>query len=351
MQLTPDPLTVRCDGSEQSTITVRVTDVNGRPVTDGTNVYFSAYNGNTTPAFAQTRSGVASTSVVFYGELFKPGPNVIVDAGVLEAGVRVRCFPNSNPPPPSPPPCPLSPPSSPPCVPPPTPTPVPCGSQPSVSPPCPTPTPYVPPTPYPTPTPSIGGEISLGTPTLAGGNIVVPVNTSASPNPYSGANVYVVFDRSLASAVSAGAGPVLQNPGGALCVSDLTYDAGALVACATIGTAETTAAGTLVTFTLAPSAPSGCVALHLFTYGPPDGGDATTGTYTMARIADDNVVVQKNTYGPDVTVDLATGATGCGLVPIEMTFTPTPTPTENISDCLTLPPSDACAPPTATPTP
>lgn len=326
MQLTPDPLTISCDGSEPSTITVRVTDVNGRPVPDGTAVYFSTYNGNTTPAFALTRKGLASTLVVFYGELFKPGPNVIVDAGVLEAGVRVRCFPSSNQQPPSPPVC---------------------------SPACPTPTPYVPPTPYPTPAPNIGGEISFGTPSLAGSNITLPILTSAAQDPYIGANVDLVLDRSQLSAVGVEAGPALQGPNGALCLSKFDFKDGALAACASMGLSGTTAAGTLVTFTLAPLTSSGCVRLHLFTYGPPDGGDSTAGTYTMASIAPGNIVPQQNTYGPDITVDLATGATGCTPV---ATSTPTavptatPTPTPGIATCVSF--TDACSPTaTATPTP
>ena len=36
IQLTPDPLTIHCDGSEQSRLTVRVTDSKGRAVPDGT---------------------------------------------------------------------------------------------------------------------------------------------------------------------------------------------------------------------------------------------------------------------------------------------------------------------------
>ena len=141
MQLTPDPLTIHCDGVESSTVTVTITDVNGRPVPDGTLVRFAAYDGTARPSFTQTKRGIASTSVVFYSDIFPPGPNVTVDAGAFEAGVRVRCFPNSNQPA-----CPLSPPSSPPCAPPPpTPTPS-CGpasppvAPPSISPPCATPT-------------------------------------------------------------------------------------------------------------------------------------------------------------------------------------------------------------------
>lgn len=142
MQLTPDPLTIHCDGAEQSRVTVRVTDSRGRAVPDGTYVYFSPYNGSANPYFAQTHNGVASTYVRFYSDIFPYGPNVIVDAGPLEAGVRIRCFPESNQGPVSPPACDpsgASPPSAYPPCPTPTPTSTP-GCWPA-SPPCATPTP------------------------------------------------------------------------------------------------------------------------------------------------------------------------------------------------------------------
>ena len=175
IQLTPDPLVIQCDGYDRSTLTVRITDANGRPVADGTLVSFSAYNGNAMPSGTQTQHGVASTSVAFYGDIFPMGTNVNVYVGPLEAGVRIRCFPESNKPPS--PPCAVgSPPASPPCA---TPTPPPCSPSPrSVSPPCATPS--LPPcsvsppslsppcaTPTPTPCPGGGGCSGRGVATLA----------------------------------------------------------------------------------------------------------------------------------------------------------------------------------------
>jgi hypothetical protein len=334
IQLTPDPLVIHCDGLDHSTLTVRVTDAKGQPIADGTNVYFMAYNGNTTPWSAQTHRGVASTTVSFYGDIFPPGPNVGVDVGPLEAGVRIRCFPDSNRQPPSPPPCAPSPPSvSPPCA---TPTPPPCSvSPPSVSPPCATPTPpptatpgipscvlslppVSPPCPAPTSAPSVGGQISFGTPALVNGSITVPVLTSAAQDPYLAFNVHVTFNGSLLSATSAQAGDALQGLGsGIFCVPLMVMDggSGALVPCTVLGGGPgTTTAGTLTTLTFTLRAATGCSHLHLFTFGPPDNGDVSSGTFTMTS----STALQQNTYGSDITVDLVTGATGC---------TPSPSPT------------------------
>lgn len=153
IELKAVPLVITCDGKQQSTVTVRLFDASGSPVPDGTFVAFSAYNGNASPNNGYTQNGYVSTSVVFYSDLFKSGPNVIVDSGPFEAGIRVRCVPISG--------CPLSPPASvsPPCGP--TPTPYPCipspGSGPT-SPPCPTPTPRP-------CNPSPGGPVSPPCPT------------------------------------------------------------------------------------------------------------------------------------------------------------------------------------------
>ncbi len=168
--LKADPLLITCDGRQSSEVSGTLFDASGSPVPDGTFVSFTTYNGNAQPQSEYTKNGGHfQTSVVFYSGLFPYGPNVVVDAGPLEAGIRVRCVPNSG--------CPLSPPASVsppcgsptpyPCVPSPgsgqmsppceTPGPMPCTSSPPprTSPPCPTPTPS--PTPYPC-IPSPGSE-------------------------------------------------------------------------------------------------------------------------------------------------------------------------------------------------
>jgi hypothetical protein len=137
-------------------------DDNGHAVPDGTTVQFSVFNGSADPGTASTRKGEAETNVVIYGDAYSYQPNVVITSGELEAGVRIRCMPDSGACPVSPggdcgplspPPCDApSPPGvmSPPCA---TPTPPlsppplsppPCESvsPESVSPPCATPTPY-----------------------------------------------------------------------------------------------------------------------------------------------------------------------------------------------------------------
>ncbi len=127
-----NPLTIECNGSDRSVVTVRLFDANGDPVPDGTWVYFSPYNGYADPWSAQTTNGYAKTQVSFYGDIFPYGPNLIVESGLLQAGIRIRCNPQSDPTPYPCNPSPGSDPLSPPCEPEP-----PCSvSPPSVSPPC-----------------------------------------------------------------------------------------------------------------------------------------------------------------------------------------------------------------------
>jgi hypothetical protein len=132
--LQADPLTIQCDGSQESTVTVRLVQANGEPAPDGTFVYASAYNGSVNPYDATTTDGYATFEVRFYDDIFPYGPNFVVNSGLLQAGIRIRCVPVSDGG------CPPSPPAtSPPCE---APTPPPCGiSPPAVSPPCVTATP------------------------------------------------------------------------------------------------------------------------------------------------------------------------------------------------------------------
>lgn len=205
IQFTPDPLVIHCDGTETSTLTVRVTDAQGRAVPDGTTVYFWAYNGNTVPYTAKTDRGVVTTSVSFYSDIFPPGSNVNVEVGPLQAGIRIRCFPESNQPPS--PPCAVgSPPASPPCA---TPTPPPCSvSPPSLSPPCATPTPWSPPScnPWPSP-PSVSPPCATPTPWPTWPPTTPCPTTSPSSGPVCG-------DSALGSATIAVNAPVSPQAGG-----------------------------------------------------------------------------------------------------------------------------------------
>jgi len=162
--LQADPLTIRCDGSQNSLVTVRLIQSNGDPAPDSTPVYFLAYNGGVKPPYGNTTTdGYVTVSVWFYSDIFPQGPNLTVRSGLFEAGIRIRCLPISgglcpiSVPSTTSPPCPLTPtptPASPPtCNPspgsgpmsPPCPTEPACSiSPPSASPPCVTPTPECP---------------------------------------------------------------------------------------------------------------------------------------------------------------------------------------------------------------
>ena len=151
---------------------------------------------------------------------------------------------------------------------------------------------------------------------------MVPVLTSEAPDPYVGFNVHLALDGTLLAAAGAAEGDALQGLGASLCIFVKGGDlgAGAMLSCAAEEPEGTTSAGTLATFTLVPSVASGCAVLHIFTPGPPDDGGQTFGSFTLSPDA----TPQVNTYGPDLSVDLATGATGCAG---DATQTPTPTGT------------------------
>src|ERR1700674_1120220 len=130
-----------------------------------------------------------------------------------------------------------------------------------------------------------GPTMVVGTPSLASGKVQIPINAVGSTfDPYAGFNVHLRWDLSVFSFSSANdSGTVLTSP---FCAPPLVDgdSAGVVYACTGLGGPSTTA-GLLGTILLTPAA-SGCSALHLFTLGPPDGGDAGNGTYTV-NAADD----------------------------------------------------------------
>ncbi len=95
--LTAEASTIKCDGSEKSTVTAKVTDSNGDNVADGVPVNFSVVAlGTANPINTETKDGVA-TSVITPLSNSSAGVTVIVTAGdsgiksVVQTSVRVDC--------------------------------------------------------------------------------------------------------------------------------------------------------------------------------------------------------------------------------------------------------------------
>jgi hypothetical protein len=209
----------------------------------------------------------------------------------------------------------------------------------------PTPTPVLSPSPSPSPTPTqtrSGPELIVGGAGLVDATHVqfTVAAIGGGFEPYVGFNLAITWDPAVfAYSNSSTAGGVLPA---LFCPAPDTTDLkspghdGVIVSCVSLAGTGTTATGLLATIELSVVAP-GCSAIHLNTFGPPDGGNSLTGSYTLA---DDFSSFQTNTY-QDATLD-DTGASGCTPTP---TQTPTPTPTNTSTPTST--PTDT---PTATPT-
>lgn len=130
------------------------------------------------------------------------------------------------------------------------------------------------------PTPTFP-TIEVGAPSLLGGKVEVPVELSGGGiAPYSGFNIHLwwsgerfSFDHASSS------GSVIPSP---ICAPPTSDGfSGVIFACSALGGASVSAGGLLATFVLTPASPPGCSNVALFTLGPPDGGDTSTGTYTI----------------------------------------------------------------------
>ncbi len=130
------------------------------------------------------------------------------------------------------------------------------------------------------PTPTVP-TIEVGTPSLVDGKVHIPVDMDgAGISPYSGFNIHLGFSGTFFSFDSASsAGSVLSSPACAGPAPD--GFGGVIFGCTTLAGASTSASGLLATFVLAPKSPPGCSNVYLKTLGPPDGGDASTGTYII----------------------------------------------------------------------
>ncbi len=99
---------------------------------------------------------------------------------------------------------------------------------------------------------------------------------------YRGYQLHLVWDRTLL-ALDPGTG-VANRLAGAFCPSAVADAGGGGVtyACTELGGAAGAGPQPLATFTLNPAGPaSGCADVHLVTYGPPDNGSASSGSYTV----------------------------------------------------------------------
>jgi hypothetical protein len=129
------------------------------------------------------------------------------------------------------------------------------------------------------PAPATTLTIAVGAPSLVGGRVYVPITTTGADSIYSGFSVHLRWDSAVFSASPANtSGSTLDAP---FCPDPIVDGdgGGATYSCIATG-GPTKATGLLTTIVLSPAA-SGCSALHLFTYGATDGGDAITGTFLV----------------------------------------------------------------------
>jgi hypothetical protein len=138
----------------------------------------------------------------------------------------------------------------------------------------------------PTPPPAAplapsGATIAVGTPALINGVVLLPINVSGSSLPaYGGFNIHLRWSSSVFQFNSIDTTGT-QLPGSPVCANTADADgAGVAFGCTALNSASTSQAGLLGTVLLKPTG-TGCSVLHLFTYGAPDAGDASTGTFLI----------------------------------------------------------------------
>ncbi len=178
------------------------------------------------------------------------------------------------------------------------------------------------------PTSGTGPKVVVGAPTLVNPTTVqFTVSTVAGPNPadpMTGWNLGLRWDPAVFTFSSATSQPAPSVTGFA--APPLTMTGGVTLGATAF--ASYTTLGLMTTVKLTVVAP-GCSAIHIFTYGPPDNGDGSTGSFT---IASDFASSQANQGYVDGTADNL-GNT-CVPAPVatptpaaSATSTPTPTNT------------------------
>ncbi len=157
-----------------------------------------------------------------------------------------------------------------------------------------------------------GPQIEVGSPELVDGTVRVPVVAAGSGfDAYRGVSIHLRWDPAVFRFLSANAERAVFEPdtakidagidpapGTGFCVYPTGWQGGvdadgggATFGCVLLGSHAGTKTGLLATFELKAVAP-GCSALHLLTYGPPDGADSTFGTFTISE----QIEVQANVY-------------------------------------------------------
>lgn len=175
-----------------------------------------------------------------------------------------------------------------------------------------------------------GPEFLVGGPSLSGGQVQVPVYAwLAATDPYIGFTIHLRWDPAVFSFASANAtGGVFDpnaSPSTGFCVSDSTTfdsDGGGVVFGCSGYAATQTSYHLLATISLTPVA-AGCSTLHLYTYGGTDGGDSSSGTFTVN--AADNTP-QSNGYRDGTADNLGQSCTPPQLPSSPSGGTPSPAP-------------------------
>ncbi len=186
-----------------------------------------------------------------------------------------------------------------------------------------------------------GPTLTVGAPSLVSGKVQFQVSTTGSvPNSYAGSNLHIRWDATVFSFSSANATGSLFDPGASLgfCPAPVPDGDGGGVLFACTGFNATSNLGLLATFNLTPVG-TGCSTIHLFTFGPPDNGDSTTGSYTIDGAT---FSPQQNIYA-DGNTD--TSGSACSAV------TSTPTGAANTSTSTPVPAGTSTPAATTTSTP
>ena len=193
------------------------------------------------------------------------------------------------------------------------------------------------------PTSGVGGQLSIGATSIVSGKLVVPLDTTAATDQYSGFSIHVRWSAPLLSYASVDTSGGTLAAGAPLCLAASDGDGlGVVVGCSStaLPAGQTAAAGTLAKVSLNQLA-TGCAQLHIFTLNGPDGGDSTFGSYTINA---DDTSPQLNTYGPDAFAGVSGGVCLTPTATSTATKTPTLTPTATNSPTPTNTPTPTFTP-------